>query len=66
MDARIMRTLAELIAEHHRQKYQDRTTDQYTDFDTTVSHDETIEDKENPHNRDSNHQAMYLGTATDS
>jgi hypothetical protein len=40
MDARIMRTLAELIAEHHRQKGQDCTTDQYSAFDTTVSHDE--------------------------
>jgi hypothetical protein len=60
MDARIMRTLAELIAEHHRQKYQYRTTDQYTDFDTTVSHDE-----ENPP-ESSNHQFASLGTTTDS
>ena len=57
MDARIMRTLAELIAEHHRQKGQDCTTDQYSAFDTTVSHDE-----ENPLG-DSDHQLAGLGTA---
>ena len=57
MDARIMRTLAELIAEHHRQKGQDCTTDQYSAFDTTVSHDE-----ENPP-RGSDHQAEGRDTA---
>jgi hypothetical protein len=56
MDARIMRTLAELIAEHHRQKCWDRTTD-HSAFDTTVSHDE-----ENPLG-DSDHQLAGLGTA---
>jgi hypothetical protein len=60
MDARIMRTLAELIAEHHRNRW-DRKTDQYSDFDTTVSHD-VDEDRENPHNGDLNHQAAGLGT----
>ena len=39
MDGRIMRTLAELIAEHHRRNWQDHRTDQYSAFDTTVSHD---------------------------
>jgi hypothetical protein len=55
MDARIMRTLAELIAEHHRNRW-DLKTDQYSDFDTTVSHDE---DKENPRG---GYQAEGLGT----
>ena len=39
MDGRIMRTLAELIAEHHRRNWQNHRTDQYSAFDTTVSHD---------------------------
>jgi hypothetical protein len=53
MDARIMRSLAELIAEHHRQNRQDYKTDQYSDFDTTVSHDL---------DEDYNYQAEGLGT----
>jgi hypothetical protein len=53
MDARIMRSLAELIAEHHRQNRQDYTTD-HSAFDTTVSHDL---------DEDYNHQAEGLGTA---
>jgi hypothetical protein len=53
MDARIMRSLAELIAEHHRQNRQDYNTDQYSDFDTTVSHDL---------DEDSHHQAWAQHT----
>lgn len=65
MDARIMRSLAELIAEHHRQNCQYQKTDQYSDFDTTVSHDldEDYDCKGNLVKGVSDHQAEGRGTA---